>query len=90
MAVGTLFTFYGAGAGISKLVEVSLNNFGLLCVAGTINFVFWTCVAVHVFPFGGLIANGLCTGLAFIAFGGIPAIPGMLIAGTGAIVYFMA
>jgi hypothetical protein len=85
--VGGLFTLYGAGAGISKLVDVSLNNFGLLCIAGTINFVFWTCLA---FPWGGLVANSLCTGLALMAFSGIPAIPGVLIAGTGAIVYFKA
>ncbi len=87
VVVGGLFTLYGAGAGISKLVEVSLNNFGLLCLTGTINFVFWTCFAP---PFGGLVANGLCTGFAFMVFGGVPAIPGVLMAGTGAIVYFWA
>lgn len=87
VVVGGLFTLYGAGAGVSKLVEVSLNNFGLLCLTGTINFIFWTIIA---FPFGGLVANGLCTGLAFMAFGGVPAIPGALIAGTGTIVYFWA
>lgn len=87
MLVGALFTFYGAGAGISKLVSVSLDNFGLLCVAGTINFVFWTVV---IFPFGGLIANSLCTGCALMLFGGVPAIPGVITAGIGAVVYFCA
>ncbi len=40
MAVGGVFTLYGAGPGISTLVRVSLDNFGFVCLAGTINFIF--------------------------------------------------
>ncbi|MBS0648044.1 MAG: hypothetical protein JSS10_02325 [Verrucomicrobia bacterium] len=87
MLVGSLFALYGAGKGLSKLVSVALDNFGLLCVAGTINFIFWT---ILFFPVGGFVANGLCGACAFTFFGGIPAIPGILIAAGGAFVYFNA
>ncbi len=87
MSVGAIFTLYGAGSGVSKLIEVSLNHFGLLCVAGTINFVFWT---VIVFPIGGLIANAVCAGGALMLFGGLPALPGIGVACVGAFVYYSA
>ena len=87
MAVGAIFTLYGAGAGISKLVSVALNNFGLLCLTSIINFIFWSFI---VSPLGALAINGLCAGAAFMLFSGVPAIPGALMVGTGAVVYFWA
>jgi hypothetical protein len=91
MLVGAVFALYGAGSGISKLVSVSLDNFGILCMAGTVNLVFWTIILIPVAgPFGGLIVNGLCGAGAFTFFGGVPAIPGVLIAASGAFVYFNA
>ena len=85
MAVGAIFTLYGAGSGLSTLIRVSLDHFGLVILASTINFVFWTIV---VFPIGGLIANTLCALGGVLLFGGLPAIPGAAIAASGAYVYF--
>ncbi|HEY5235012.1 MAG TPA: hypothetical protein VIJ14_02440 [Rhabdochlamydiaceae bacterium] len=85
MAVGALFTLYGAGSGLSTLVRVSLDNFGLVFLAGTINFIFWTVV---IFPIGGLIANTLCALGGVLVFGGLPAIPGAAIALGGAVLYY--
>ena len=85
MAVGALFTLYGAGSGLSTLVSVSLDNFGLVFLAGTINFIFWTVV---IFPVGGLIANTLCALGGILLFGGLPAIPGAAVVVGGAFVYY--
>ncbi len=85
MAVGALFTLYGAGSGLSTLVRVSLDNFGLVFLAGTINCIFWTIV---VFPVGGIIANGLCAATGILIFGGLPAIPGAAITLGGAYLYW--
>jgi len=85
MAVGAIFTLYGAGSGLSTLVRVSLDNFGLVFLAGTINFIFWTVV---IFPVGGLIANTLCALGGVLLFGGLPAIPGAAIALGGAVLYY--
>ncbi len=87
MGVGTIFAVYGAGSGLSTLVRVSLDNFGLVCIAGTINFIFWTFV---VFPIGGIIANTICAAGGILLFGGLPAIPGGIVAAGGAFVYFIA
>jgi hypothetical protein len=87
MAVGAFFTLYGAGSGLAALVRVSLNNFGTMCILGLIHFIFWTCVAT---PLGGLIANTFCVIGAVAVFGGIPAIPGIAIAGFGAYIHFNA
>ena len=85
MAVGALFTLYGAGSGLSTLVRVSLDNCGSVLLAGTINFIFWTAV---FFPVGGLIANTLCALGGVLLFGGLPAIPGAAVALGGAYLYY--
>lgn len=85
MALGAVFTLYGAGSGLSTLIRVSLDHFGLVVLTSTINFIFWTIV---VFPIGGLIANTLCALGGVLLFGGLPAIPGAAIAAGGAVLYF--
>ncbi len=84
MAVGAVFTLYGAGSGLSTLIRVSLDNFGLVLLTSTINFIFWTFV---IFPLGGLIVNTLCVLGGVLLFGGLPAIPGAALATTGAYLY---
>lgn len=84
MAVGALFTLYGAGSGLSTLIRVSLNNFGLVFLTSTISFIFWTIVMP---PIGGLVVNGLCVAGGVLLFGGLPAIPGAAIALGGLILY---
>ncbi len=84
MAVGAVFTLYGAGSGLSTLIRVSLDHFGLVILTSTINFIFWTIV---LFPIGGLIANTACALGAVLIFGGLPAIPGAAIAAGGAFLY---
>jgi hypothetical protein len=84
MAVGAIFTLYGAGSGLSTLIRVSLDNFGLVVLASTINFIFWTFV---IFPIGGLIANTACALGGVLLFGGLPAIPGAAIAAGGLFLY---
>jgi hypothetical protein len=83
--VGAIFILYGAGSGVSKLIEVSLNNFGL--VFFTISFIFWTAVC---FPLGGCIVNGGAAMGLIGLFSGIPAMPGLAIMGVGAFVYYTA
>jgi hypothetical protein len=85
MAVGAVFTLYGAGSGLSTLVRVSLDNFGLVFLASTINFIFWIVVII---PVGGLIANSLCALGGVLLFGGLPAIPGAAVALGGAYLYY--
>jgi len=87
MAVGAIFTLYGAGAGLSTLLRVSLDNFGLVFLASTINFIFWTLV---VFPVGGFIANTLCVTGGVLLFGGLPAIPGAAIGAGGVFLYLIS
>ena len=83
--VGAAFTLYGAGSGVAKLIEVSLNNFGLVFVSSTISFIFWTCV---IFPVGGVLVNGGVT-LGLVAlFGGVPALPGIAVMGAGVFIYY--
>lgn len=87
MVVGALFTLYGAASGLWSLLRVSLDNFGTVCILGLINFIFWSCVAT---PLGGLVANALCFVGAVAVFAGIPAIPGIAIAGFGTYIHFNA
>ncbi|HUD01371.1 MAG TPA: hypothetical protein VMR37_03530 [Rhabdochlamydiaceae bacterium] len=87
MLVGAIFTLYGAGSGLSTLVSISLDNFGLLCLTGIISCIFFSCIAT---PLGALLINGMFVGGAVLLFGGLPALPGALIAGGGAFVYFSA
>ena len=83
--VGAAFTLDGAGSGVAKLIEVSLNNFGLVFVSSTISFIFWTCV---IFPVGGVLVNGGVT-LGLVAlFGGVPALPGIAVMGAGVFIYY--
>ena len=83
--VGAVFTLYGAGSGVAKLINVSLNNFGLVFVSSTISFIFWTCV---FFPLGGALVNGsVAIGLVAL-FGGLPALPGVAVMGVGAVIYY--
>ena len=84
MGVGAIFALYGAGSGLSTLVSVTLNNFGLVCIAGIANFIFWS---IFFTPLGGLLANTVCGACAVLLFGGLPAIPGGLVAAGGAFVY---
>ena len=85
MAVGALFTLYGAGSGLSTLVRVSLDNFGTVCILGLINFIFWS---LFLTPIGGLVANGVCVAGGVLLFGGLPAIPGAAVAFGGAVLYY--
>ena len=85
MAVGALFTLYGAGSGLSALVRVSLDNFGTVCIVGIVNFIFWSCFLT---PIGGLLANGVCMAGGVLLFGGLPAIPGAAVALGGAVLYY--
>ncbi|HEX2580284.1 MAG TPA: hypothetical protein VHK67_07780 [Rhabdochlamydiaceae bacterium] len=85
IAVGVLFTLYGAGSGLSKLVSVSLDHFGLVLLTSTISFIFWSIVAT---PIGALIVNGCCVAGAILLFGGLPAIPGAVLAAGGAYLYW--
>jgi hypothetical protein len=87
MLVGAVFTLYGAGSGLSTLVSISLDNFGLLCLTGIISCIFFSCIAT---PLGALLINGMFAGGAVLLFGGLPALPGVLIACGGAFVYFSA
>jgi hypothetical protein len=84
MVVGTIFTLYGAGSGLSALIRVSLDNFGTVCIVSLINFIFWSCFLT---PIGGLLANGICAAGGILLFGGLPAIPGAAIAAGGAYMY---
>jgi hypothetical protein len=89
MAVGVLFILYGAGSGLSTLIRVSLDNFGLVFLTSTINCIFWTVVAVPLCgPFGGIIANGLCAAGGILLFGGLPAIPGAAVTFGGMYLYW--
>jgi hypothetical protein len=54
MLVGAVFSLYCGTSGIAKLISITGDHFGMLCIAGVINFIFWTLVAVPIFPFGGL------------------------------------
>jgi hypothetical protein len=80
IAIGVIFSLYAAGSGVSTLIRASLDHFGLVFLAGTINFIFWTIV---VFPIGGVISNTLCALGGVLIFGGLPAIPGLAIAAVG-------
>src|ERR1700733_15702931 len=68
MAVGALFTLYGAGSGLSLLVSKSLDNFGTVCILGLVNFIFWSCFLT---PIGGLLANGVCVAGGGLAIWGV-------------------
>jgi hypothetical protein len=85
MAVGAIFTLYGAGSGLSTLIRVSLDNFGAVCIVSLANFIFWS---IFLTPLGGLLANGVCVAGGILLFGGLPAIPGAAIAAGGAFLYF--
>jgi hypothetical protein len=85
MAVGAVFTLYGAGSGLSTLIRVSLDNFGAVCIVSLANFIFWS---IFLTPIGGLLANGVCVAGGILLFGGLPAIPGAAIAAGGAFLYF--
>ena len=84
-AAGAIFTLYGAGSGVTKLIEISLNHFGLVFVSSTISFIFWTVV---IFPMGGLLVNGALTLGLITLFGGVPALPGLAVMAAGGLLYF--
>jgi hypothetical protein len=84
MAVGAIFILYGAGSGLSTLIRMSLDHFGLVFLSSTISFIFWT---IMLPPLGGIAVNAASALAAVLLFSGIPAIPGAVMAAGGAVLY---
>ena len=87
MLIGALFILYGVSSGLRIWADVIMDNRGLVLMAGLVNFIFWS---ILLTPLVGLLANGVCIGGSLMVIGGLPTIPGALIASAGAWLYFKA